>query len=290
MPSTGHTFDHDTHVEVVGRQEDGGSERVKLEAELSRRWWIARGPNGGYVAAVMQRAFAAVAGDRPPRSMTVHFASAPGEGPVSIEVEVVRRGGTITFLTGMMRQGDAPVLSAVSIFGDDREPRLQYSGADATMPADAGEPGELITVPPGTPGVPAVFENFMARIAVGPMPFSSGRTGSEAEAPLGEGEARTGAWLRLVEPRQMDAALATAVLDVWMPAPFVKLDSPTPAPTLDLTYHYRAPLPLPEAHPEDPYLIEARSSLARGGYFEEDARLWHPSGVLVAHSRQLALI
>lgn len=308
-----HVFDQDTEVTVL----DGGAddEVVRLRAALSRRWWIARGPNGGYVAAVMQRAFQAVAGQRPPRSMTVHFAAAPEEGEVEIEVRVVRRGGSITFLAGLMRQGGRSMLSAVAIFGDEREPRLEYVGADALMPPEAGEPGEMITVPPGTPGVPAVFENFMARIALGPMPFSGGNSAGEqdgggdrvGEADRGAGDdrraaaasggaggrdegARTGAWIRPLQPRLMDAALATAVLDVWMPAPFVKLDAPAPAPTLDLTYHYRGVLPLPEARPDDPYLIEARSSLARGGYFEEDARLWHPSGVLVAHARQLALI
>lgn len=305
--SAPHVFDQDTAVEVVSRRETDGAEVVTLRVVLSRRWWIARGPNGGYVAAVMQRAFQVVAGDRPPRSMTVHFADAPEDGEVEIEIRVVREGRTITFLAGLMRQGGASMLSAVAIFGEARESRLEYEGADAVMPAEAGEPGEMMSVPPGTPGVPAVFENFMARIALGPTPFSGGKgkaadsggadvggasiqPDSEDDAGDADGGARTGAWLRLVEPRQMDAALATAVLDVWIPAPFVKLDSPAPAPTLDLTYHYRAPLPLAEASPEDAYLLEARSSLARGGYFEEDARLWHPSGVLIAHARQLALL
>lgn len=273
-----HVFDQDTAVEIVGRREEGGAELVSLRATLSRRWWIARGPNGGYVAAVMQRALQAVAGDRPARSMTVQFAAAPEEGEVEIEVRVVRRGRTITFLSALMLQDGVAMLSALGIFGEDREPLLDYTGPGAVMPAEAGEPGELLSVPSGTPGVPPVFENFMARVALGPMPLSGGE------------EAHTGAWIRPVEPRLMDVALATAVLDVWIPAPFVMLREAAPAPTLDLTYHYRGTLPLPEARPDDAYLIEVRSSLARGGYFEEDARLWHSSGVLVAHARQLALI
>src|SRR5690606_36712129 len=122
--------------------------------------------------------------------------------------------------------------------------RLEYVGEGAVMPAEAGEPGELHAVPSGTPGVPPVFDNFMARVALGPMPLS------------GAEEAHTGAWIRPVEPRLMDVALATAVLDVWIPAPYLMLDEAAPAPTLDLTYHYRAPLPLPEARFYDPYLIE----------------------------------
>lgn len=307
----GHIFDQDTAVEVLERRGEPGTDGqvTVLRARLSSRWWIATGPNGGYIAAVMQRAMQLVAGGRAPRSMTVHFALPPEQGEVQIEVRAVRTGRTITFLSGLMRQAGRSVLSAVAIFGEDRAPRLEYVGAEAGLPADAGRPGELVSVPPGTPGVPAVFDNFMGRIAVGPMPFSGGgqdeghavssdtdviERASTTNKPLPTGSAaegaRTGAWIRTLEPRLMDAALATTVLDVWMPSPFVKLDGPTPAPTLDLTYHYRASLPLPDASPEDAYLIESRSSLARDGYFEEDSRLWHQSGVLIAHARQLALL
>ena len=59
-----------------------------------------------------------------------------------------------------------------------------------------------------------------------------------------------------------------------------------PAPTIDLSVHFRAPLPLPDS------LLLGRftSDLVRDGFFEEDGELWTPDGTLVAHSRQLGLL
>ena len=88
----------------------------------------------------------------------------------------------------------------------------------------------------------------------------------------------------------LDAPLAAAFLDGWFPMPFILLDAPKPAPTLDYTVHFRAPLPLQDGSPEDLHLAVFHSALARDGFFEEDGELWSPSGELLAQSRQLALI
>jgi acyl-CoA thioesterase len=57
------------------------------------------------------------------------------------------------------------------------------------------------------------------------------------------------------------------------------------APTIDLTVHFRAPVPV-----EGPLLARFRSRFVRDGYFEEDGELWTRDGTLVAQSRQLALL
>ena len=59
-----------------------------------------------------------------------------------------------------------------------------------------------------------------------------------------------------------------------------------PAPTIDLTIHFRAPLPL------DGTLLlgRFRTRLVRDGFFDEDGELWAPDGTLVAQSRQLGLL
>jgi acyl-CoA thioesterase len=61
-------------------------------------------------------------------------------------------------------------------------------------------------------------------------------------------------------------------------------------PTIDLTVHFRASLPLKEAKAEDYYLTVFRAREAREGFFEEDGEIWSRDGILVAQSRQLAIL
>ncbi len=262
-----HTFDADTAVEDLG----GG----RFGATMSERWWVERGPNGGYVAAVLLRAIQQAAGaQRAPRSLTVHFPAAPSAGPVELEVEVEREGSKVTFLSARMEQEGELQATALAVLSKD------WDGPDYTaleMP-EAEPPEELYEPnPAAVSGMPTMFQNYSMRPAVGEPAFSGG-------AP------RSGAWLRAREPRQLDAPLAAAILDAWFPAPFVRLDRAAPAPTLDFTVHFRSPLPPPGAAAGDPYLAVFHSNLARHGFFEEDGELWSADGTLLAQSRQLALL
>jgi acyl-CoA thioesterase len=62
------------------------------------------------------------------------------------------------------------------------------------------------------------------------------------------------------------------------------------APTVEATVYFRSPLPLADSKPEDYYLVRFESLMARDGYFEESGEIWSRSGVLLAQSRQLALL
>ena len=73
-------------------------------------------------------------------------------------------------------------------------------------------------------------------------------------------------------------------------APFARLSGPAPAPTIDLTIHFRTRLPHPGMAPEDPVLARFTSSTSQGGFFEEDGQIWAPDGTLLVQCRQLALL
>ena len=259
-------FEADTAIENLG----GG----RFEAAMSERWWVGKGPNGGYVAAVILRAIEAAAGSgRPPRSLTVHFLEAPAAGPVEIAATVEREGGRATFLSARLTQGGTTRATALAVLSESWS---DDGFSEIEMP-DAGEPGELHMLDPASEGRPNMLQNYRLRPALGQPAFSGG-------------PARNGAWIRTREPRLLDAPLAATLLDTWFPAPFVKLDGPRPAPTIDYTVHFRSPLPPAGAGPEDAYLIAFRSSTARHGFFEEDGELWSADGTLLAQSRQLALL
>jgi hypothetical protein len=57
-----------------------------------------------------------------------------------------------------------------------------------------------------------------------------------------------------------------------------------------LTIHFRASLPLAGADPSDYCIAVFSSVVAREGFVEEDGEIWSANGVLLAQSRQLALL
>lgn len=94
----------------------------------------------------------------------------------------------------------------------------------------------------------------------------------------------------MAHPGVPDAPRIVTYADSWFPAAFARLGTVVGAPTLDLTVHIRAPLPPPAMGPEDFILGVFRTRWGAGGLWEEDGELWSPDGVLLAHSRQLALV
>ena len=98
----------------------------------------------------------------------------------------------------------------------------------------------------------------------------------------------TGGWLGLAEPLAIGYPELAFFTDALLPAPFMTLPHPAPAPTVDLTIHFRAAL---EGHPRfDLCLAVTRARLVSEGFFEEDVTLWSPDGDVLAHSRQLAVL
>jgi acyl-CoA thioesterase len=72
-----------------------------------------------------------------------------------------------------------------------------------------------------------------------------------------------------------------------IPAAFSRLGRFAIVPTLDLTIHFRSPLPV-EGDGWALAVLDSRRSA--GGTWEEDGELWSRDGRLLAQSRQLAMI
>jgi acyl-CoA thioesterase len=260
-------FDRDTAVAPAG---DGA-----WSATVSDQWSAPRGPNGGYIAAMVLRAMEARVADaaRAPRSLTLHYLRPPAPGPCAVHVEVERAGRTLTSLSARMVQGDRTMVVALGAFAADFPTIADY----ATAAPGVEPPAELHTLPDG-PGVVPIAQRCAMAPAFGPVPMSGGE------------EAVTGGWLRLAEPRTADAAALAFYCDAWLPSPFARLRVPAPAPTIDLTIHFRTRLPHPGMAPEEPVLARFSSKTSHGGFFEEDGEIWAPDGTLLAQSRQLALL
>jgi acyl-CoA thioesterase len=238
-------------------------------------WFAGRGPNGGYLAAMVLRAMVAEVGDpaREPRSLTCHYLRPPASGPVRIDVTVERTGRATSTLTARLSQDGRQCVLGVAAFGIDVPARAAYAGAPPAVPAP-----EEIAPRDNTASGLSIVSRFEARPALG------------AEMFAGADEALTGGWLRFADPGAVDAVALAMFADAWWPAPWVRLREPVAAPTIDLTIHFRAPRAAAALAAGDPVLAVFRSTMAADGFFEEDGELWTRDGVLLAHSRQLALL
>ena len=260
------TFDEDTALSPVGEG--------RWDAEIADGWDTPRGPLGGYVMAIMIRALEAAVGDptRTPRSLTMHFLRAPTAGPLSVSAKVERAGRSLSSVSGRMEQDGKLVGLALGAFSVPWEsPLLDGAVMPQVAPPEGRRPfrGDSPRANP-----PPFAGRLSMQHRIGDPPW----TGSD--------HALVGGWLGLVEERPLDAAAIAVLADAWFPAPWPRLTELAPAPTIDLTVHYRVPLPLPDSL----LLGSFRSALVRDGFFDEDGELWTPDGTLVAQSRQLGLL
>jgi acyl-CoA thioesterase len=260
------TFDTDTAVQRVAAG--------RYTATIDRKWWVLRGPNGGYVAAILQRAMTDAVDDarRMARSITVHFIVPPEAGSIDVHVEIERQGRSLTSTSARLVQNGRLIAVAVGAFSAGRD-AIEYSELEMpAVPRAEDVPSQSFE------GAPAHTAMYDWRPAIGPVPFAEGD------------RAITGGWFRLREPQLADPVVLAAYADGWFPALFFRSREPIGVPTIDFTVHYRAGLPLPEAKPDDFYLVVFRAPLSHDGFVVEDGEIWSPSGRLVAQARQLAVV
>jgi acyl-CoA thioesterase len=92
--------------------------------------------------------------------------------------------------------------------------------------------------------------------------------------------------VRLSPAAPLDHLAVTSLSDTIVPAAFSLLGRFVIVPTLDLTIHFRSPLPVPGEWA----LVAFSSRMSAGGTWEEDGEVWSQDGRLLAQSRQLAMI
>lgn len=263
-PSTLADFRADSAVE---RREDGA-----WGAVVKPEWSGPPGPNGGYVAALILRAIRAELDDGSlhPRSLSIHYLRPPHDGEIAIEVTIERAGRTATACSArLVQEGRVMCIALCTLSRDFEEAASWSTPAPEVPPPEAIEPFDTSFMPP------RIFEQVEMRMTFGAIPFS------------GAAEALAGGWVRTGHPCPLEPELIAMYTDVWWPASFPRLDHLVPAPTLDLTIHFRG-TPPPGEHQH--VLARFSSTTGAEGFFEEDGMLWSEDGVLLAQSRQLALL
>ena len=248
----------------------------RFELQVDERSFIVRGPNGGYVAAVLLRALQARIGDlgaphRPPRSMTIHYPAPPQVGDAVITTEIVRAGRSLVTATARLEQDNHPMAVSIAAFS----------------PSWPGEEwhDEI------APDVPSPHEIFHGERERPPLPFTSYWSYRFARGHVVDehGPAAVDAWIRLEQPEPIDAPVVAAMTDAFPPAVFARSDNPNPVPTVDLTIHFRTGVP-PDGFAADEWVLGTfRTRTIAEGFLEENGELWTEDGRLLAQSRQLAI-
>ena len=268
-------FERDTAVLRAGER---GRETI-FEAAVADGWRAGRGPHGGYMAAMLLRALAESVAEpgRAPRSLTIHYARAPEPGPVQITTILEREGRSLSTLSARIEQEGRLIALALAAFS------VPWSGPEISeipLPDVDGPDAERVAGSALAFGAPDFTRHMIMHPRIGLAPFRG------AEVPM-----EFGAWIGLAEARPLDAPMLAFFSDALIPAPFMALAQPAPAPTVDLTIHFRVALPrVPEPDAHELCFARVRAGVIHEGFFEEDSTIWAADGTLLAQSRQLAIL
>jgi len=258
-------FDADTRVEADG---PGGSFR----ATLTGRWnGTAGAVNGGYMLATCLRALAPAMPFPDPVVVSGFFLRPGTAGPVRIRTSVIRAARTTAFGESVLVQNGKEVVRATAAFARlDPESRDGLAYTDGAPP-DLPSPGECVAVPVASFGLASIAERIEFRSAELPGWFLGRPSGRPASS----------FWMRFTDGRDADLIALPLLVDSTAPS---VLELGAGSTTIQLTVHLRA-------RPAPGWLAcRAVTRFVSGGYHEEDFEVWDSAGVLVAQSRQLALI
>jgi acyl-CoA thioesterase len=266
-------FDADTRV--VAREPSrasgasGASGGGEFAAELTGRWDGTNGAvNGGYMLATCLRALG-VAMPFPDPIVISGFFLRPGTaGPAQIRTSLVRSGRTTAFGEAVLSQQGKDAVRATAAFA-----KLGACGPTFTAGAPPGlpPPQECVSVPVGSFGLATIAERVEFRAASLPGWFRGQPTGRPASE----------FWMRFADGREADIYSLPLLVDSTAPS---VLELGMTSTTVQLTVHLRA-------HPGPGWLAcRAAARFVSGGYHEEDFEVWDSAGMLVAQSRQLAMI
>jgi acyl-CoA thioesterase len=256
-------FDADTSVTQLDEHRYGTT--------LLDTWNIVAGPNGGYLAALIARSMTNSVDEpeRGLRSITVHYLARPEFDDVEIAVDIIRSGRSLSTVQATMTQGERLICSSIAAFSVPWESKETWS-----LPLSAHAHDESIV---GDGPRPPVHQNWSGRPIVD-APFFSG-----------EGSSRVAQWIRAVKPRPLDAIELVAIADAIPPAGFPRMTQRAAMPTVDLTVHIRASLPLVDPPEDDRVYAECNTHHVADGFADDDCQIWSADGRLLAQSRQLAI-
>lgn len=240
---------------------------------LTEAWNIGPVPNGGYQMAVASRAALDALQLPDVVSVSSYFLSASEPGPVTLSVEIVKRGRNTSVAQVSLLQGERERLRALVLAGDLTRlsgPELHRSAAPELPPPEA-----CLRLTADVPVVPKVMNEVELRFDPETAAFVRGEIGAPPEFR---------GWMRFADGRPTDSLALIALADVLPPTSFNAFGIRGWVPTLEMTTQLRR-------RPAPGWLrVRMVTRHFSAGHFEEDGELFDENGELVALSRQRALL
>ncbi|MEP7047609.1 MAG: thioesterase family protein [Ilumatobacteraceae bacterium] len=218
-PDAAVVTDAETVFDVTTRLTADPARIGSFTVHLDAAWSSLVGIHGGYLAALVIRAAQAVAGDRPVRTVTTSFLRPGTVGAATIDVEVVRRGRSITNLEVTVSQSSRVVVVSQVIAADPVE------NTPWELPTTLDLPPIGRCVPIASPPGVGHFDHGVALLDPADLPFSHGP------------RARVAGYMRPIESLPIDAAWLGMALDWFPPAAFTRIDPPAGGISISYTVH-----------------------------------------------------
>lgn len=265
-------------MEMVSLSDVLALERVKEQsftAAFRVDWSQGRAVFGGLVTAAAIKAMRAVVEpERSPRTVLVNFAGPVlPEEEVTIEVEVLRSGKSLTTAMAKLVQGDSVRTTVQAAFAQDRPSAARV---EAVRLGDVPAPDELSSLP----FVEGMTPTFIKHV--------DWRWTSTNFPGMGGDEAKLSGWCRFRgEEEPIGLLNPIALMDAW-PSPILSVLSGR-AFSSSITWMLNI-VEDPGDVADDPeawWYYQAHVSAARAGYAESDAQLFSSDGRLIATGRQL---
>lgn len=246
---------------------------------VSKHWNIGSNPNGGYLLCIVLGAIARLSEQHPdPLSVTTHYLR-PGipDAPCDVQVELVRKGRTLTTARAQLAQEGKTRLEVLTAFGDLTAPGVETPHDKPVSLTAPAIPGPL-DCPERSAEAQGVELPIRDRIEIRVNPETQGSIG------LADGKAEVSGWIRLRDQTPSTSIMAAMFTDAFPPALFGLLGVIGWVPTIELTVHVRR-------RPATPWLLgRFVTDDLQGGRMVESGALWDETGALVAQSRQLGLL
>jgi acyl-CoA thioesterase len=236
--------------------------------EPGREWSQGRTLFGGMTAAMCLAAALRRFPNLPPLRTALIVFSGPAAGALVLSVILLRQGFNSSVIRVDLATSDAIAASAFFTFGAAKASHITHT---LLSPPDVPSPDDCVPFFDPETRAPRFASNFDIRLAAGQRPISGAK------------DTTSSAWIRYLEPQQVDEAMALiALADALPPAVLAQYTGPSRISSMTWTIDL-----LGAGDSVGWKLLQSTSQWASAGYSSQSMTLWSEDGTPLAVGRQL---